>query len=147
MYLSDESPYGRGIFSMNVYRRGILVERYEDSNLIVTQGRINVVKLLGGDVLGNSITKIGFGVSNLTTVPGNTALVTPFVKNLNSHTYPTATSVLFNFSLSAAEANGLAISEFGLLTTSGLMHARKVRGGVLLKDADLSITGTWQLLY
>ena len=147
MRLLDEALPASGIFTLDVFRRGELVERFKDNNLIVTQGRTNLVKLLGGDVSGNSIARIGFGTSGAAASPGNTALSSPFIKDLDSHSYPTATSVLFNFSLTNSDAIGVSIYEFGLLTSSGLLHARKVRGGPLLKDSDLSLAGTWQLFY
>lgn len=147
MDLLDIATPARGIFTLDVFLRGILVDRFSDDNLIVNRGRTNVSRLVGGDVTGLSVTKIGFGTNGTAAAPGNTALVAPYVKNLDGKTYPDDYSVLFNFSLGANEANGLQIQEFGLLTSSGLLHARKVRGGVLVKDSDLSLTGTWQLIY
>ena len=148
MHLSDKPIFpARGVFSLLVYRAGLLVERFEDDNLIVDQSRENIVHLLGGDGAGLHISKIGFGVGGATAIPENTALTTPFLKAFDGHSYPTKNSIRFNFSLGASEANGMGIQEFGLITESGLLHARKVRGGVLVKDADLSLSGTWQLFY
>lgn len=147
MNLRDIALPARGIFSLDVFLRGVLVDRFCDDNLIVNRGRTNVTRLIGGDVAGLSVAKIGFGTNGTAAAPGNTALTGAFVKNLDSKSYPDDYSVLFNFSLAANEANGLQIQEFGLLTASGLLHARKVRGGVLVKDSDLSLTGTWQLIY
>ena len=53
----------------------------------------------------------------------------------------------FSFSLSPAEANGKAISEFGLFTVSGLLFARKVRAAPLYKEADISLAGTWTITF
>lgn len=147
MRISDELKSARGIFTLDIFRRGELLEHYTDDNLIVDQGRANVALLLGGDGSGLSITKIGFGTNNSVALPGNSSLVGAYVKTIDSHSYPTATSVLFSFSLASGEANNMQINEFGLLTTSGLLHARKVRGGPLAKESDLSLSGTWQLLY
>jgi hypothetical protein len=147
MQIFDPAQKGRGIFTLDIYRRGELIEHFVDDNLIVDQGRTNITRLLGGDGANLQIAQIGFGISNAVAVPGNTALTGSYVKAIDSHSYPSATSVLFNFSLAVGEANGMAIYEFGLLTASGLLHARKVRGGPLMKASDLSLTGTWQLLY
>jgi len=147
MQISDLAQAHRGIFTLDIYRKGKLIEHFVDDNLIVDQGRTNVTRLLGGDSANLQIAQIGFGTSNAVAAPGNTALTSAFVKAIDSHSYPSATSVLFKFSLGTGEANGKAIYEFGLLTASGLLHARKVRGGALMKESDLSLAGTWQLLY
>lgn len=147
MLLSDKSGSPRGVFSLLTFRNGELIDEYVDENLIVSRGRTNVVRLLGGDVTGLSVAKIGFGTNGAAASPGNTSLTDSFVKNIDGHSYPEDFSVLFSFSLAAGEANGKHIQEFGLLTSSGLLHARKVRGGALVKDSDLSLTGTWKLIY
>ena len=147
MLLADKSRPPTGVFSLLVFRNGELIDEYVDTNLIVSRGRTNVVRLLGGDGSGLNVAKIGFGTNGSAPSPGNTALADAYVKNLDGHSYPDDYSVLFSFSLGAGEANGKQIQEFGLLTSSGLLHARKVRGGVLFKDSDLSLTGTWKLIY
>ncbi|HQS59619.1 MAG TPA: hypothetical protein PKZ37_14670 [Gallionellaceae bacterium] len=147
MHISDQAQPPRGILTLDFFRAGIHIEHFSEPQLIVDQGRSNVTRLLGGDVANLHIAQIGFGTNGAAALPGNTALTGAFVKSIDGHSYPSATSVLFNFSLAAGEANGLSIIEFGLLTASGLLHARKVRGGAFLKEADLSLSGTWQLLY
>lgn len=147
MRFTDRTPSPRGMFALQVYRRGVLVERFEDHNLIVNRGRTNVVYLLGAGGTSLVIASIGFGTNGAPASPNDTALQGAFVKPLDSVSYPDAYSVQFNFSLGNNDANGLQIQEFGLLTQSGLLHARKVRGGVLIKESDLSLTGTWTLNY
>lgn len=147
MRISDGSKAARGIFTLDIFRHGELLEHYVDDNLIVDQGRTNVTRLLGGDGANLQIAQIGFGTNGAVAVPGNTSLTGAYIKAIDAHSYPSATSVLFNFSLGTAEANGMAIFEFGLFTASGLLHARKIRAGSLAKASDLSLSGTWQLLY
>ena len=147
MRISDLSAPARGVFTLNVFRRGELIDQYRDDNLIVDRGRTNVVRLLGGADSGLRIAKIGFGTNGAAAAPANTVLQGAFIKSLDAAEYPDAYSVLFRFSLGSDEANGLGIQEFGLLTLSGLLHARKVRGGVLVKDSDLALSGTWKLMY
>jgi hypothetical protein len=148
MQLSDQHDKARGIFAIDVFRHGVLVEHFEDDNLIVDLGREIVTKLLGGDVSGRSIAKIGFGTNGSAAAPGNVALTGSFIKSIDARSYPTTTSVSFTFSLSTAEANGLEIREFGLITSAGTLFARKVRtAGALIKDSDMSISGSWRLLY
>lgn len=147
MRLSDTHGPSKGIFRLNVFVRGELVEKFEEDNLLVDQGRANVVHLLGGDGANLQITQIGFGTSGVAPAAGNTALTGQFLKALTSHSYPTATSVQFNFDLATTDANGLMIMEFGLITASGTLHARKVRAAALAKASDMSLSGSWTLLY
>lgn len=143
----DAAQKPRGYFSLDIFRNGHLIERFEDENLIVTSARESVARLVAGDIEGRSITQIGFGTNGATANPANTVLIGAYIKPIDSHIYPVSTSVQFNFSLNPSEANGLLISEFGLLTSAGFLHARKVRSGPLLKDIDISLTGTWTLVY
>lgn len=147
MNFTDTSQKPRGIFALDIFRQGCLIDHFEDDNLIVTVGRESVARLIGGDVSGRSIVNIGFGTNGAAANPADAALTGAFVKAIDSHSYPVSTSVQFNFSLGTTEAVGLSIYEFGLLTSSGFLHARKVRGGPLLKDIDISLTGTWTLIY
>lgn len=147
MRIIDQSAHARGIFTLNVFHRGELIDQFSDDNLIVNRGRANVVRLLGGASYDHRITKIGFGTNGSAAAPENTALQGAHIKTVDAVSYPDAYSVLFGFSLGASEANGLQIQEFGLITQSGLLHARKVRGGILVKDSDLALSGTWKLMY
>ena len=148
MNLSDTHQRPAGIFDLQIWRRGELVESYCDHNLIVDVGRNAVTLLIGGDGAGLSVTKIGFGTGATPADPSNTSLTSGFIKAVDAHSYPTQTSVSFQFSLLASEANGLLINEFGLITASGALFARKVRtAGPLTKDNDLALSGSWTLLY
>lgn len=146
MLIIDQSAPARGVFTLNVFRHGELIDQFSDDNLIVNQGRTNVARALGGEH-DYRIASIGFGVNGSAAAPTNTALQGAFIKPIDAVSYPDAYSVLFSFSLAAGEANGLQIQEFGLITGSGLLHARKVRGGILVKDQDLALSGTWKLMY
>ena len=82
--------------------------------------------MLGGDVTGQSVTQIGFGTGAVVPVFANTSLTAgAFVKALDGHSYPATNQVQFAFSLLTTEANGIAISEFGLLTAGSALYARK----------------------
>lgn len=134
-----------GIFSLEVWRRGELIEVYEDENLVVDASKQQLARLIGGDVTNRSITKIGFGTSGTAPAAGNTTLTGAYVKALGSITYPTTNSVQFAFTLGTSEANGLSIMEFGLFTAGDILFARKTRAGAIVKDSDLSISGTWRI--
>lgn len=136
-----------GIFLLNVYRRGELVEVYEDKNLIVDGARLTMARLLGGDVTNRSITQIGFGIGTSAPAAGNTGLTGAFLKPTDGVSYPASNQVRFAFSLGTTEFNGQPISEFGLFTAGGTLYARKVRAAPLNKDTDLSFSGTWTITF
>lgn len=147
MRFADNAHSPRGEFELLVYRSGIVVEHYRDSNLIVAQASGIAAQLLGGDVADNSVSHIAFGDGSSPAAPENTLLSQPFTKPLDGHSYPDSISVTFSFSLGASEANGKAIHEFGLLTSGGRLYARKVRAGPLVKDSELSLKGTWRIVF
>lgn len=119
----------------------------DDHNLIVDLSKQVHAKLLGGSFTGNNVSTIGFGTNGTTEVVGNTALTGSFTKAVDAITYPASNQVQFAFSLSNAEANGLGILEFGLLTASGTLFARKTRTTSLNKESDISLSGTWTISY
>jgi hypothetical protein len=136
-----------GLFTLKTYRRGVLVDVYEDKNLVVDNYKQVQARLLGGSS-GYAVTQFGVGTSATAPAAGNTALTGQFIKALDAAaTYPATNQVSFAFSLAASEANGMAISEFGLFTAGNLLFARKTRSSPLNKDSDLSFTGTWVITY
>lgn len=148
MKLLDAFKRGpRGLFVLDVYRRGELIERYEDKNLIVDGSKQVHAKLIGGSVANQSIAKFGVGTSGTAPANGNTSLTNSYIKAIDSVTYPQTNQASFAFSLGTAEANGLAIIEFGLFTTAGTLYARKVRSAALNKDTDISFAGTWTISF
>lgn len=136
----------RGIFTLKVYKKGKLIEKYRYKNLIVTVGKTSFAHLIAGDGAGKEITKIGFGEGSVAPAAGDTALTSAYTKALDGQTYPTATSVKFDFNLGTAEANGKAITEFGLLSDDGTLCARRTRS-VINKTVDISLTGTWEIIF
>lgn len=136
-----------GLFLLNVYRGGELIEVFEEKNLIVDLSKQVHAKLLGGSVTGQSVTTIGFGINGTAPAAGNTALTGAFTKAVDSVTYPATSQVQFNFSLGSAEANGLAILEFGLITAGATLYARKTRASALNKASDIALTGSWTITF
>jgi hypothetical protein len=137
----------RGVFSLKVFRRGVLVDEMLDRNLIVNGSKLIHAQLLGGAVTGNSMAQIGYGTGILAPVVGNTGLTAPYMKALDGVTYPASNEVSFAFSLASAEDNGMAIGEFGLFSTLGALYARKTRSAALNKDTDISLSGTWTIVF
>lgn len=147
-HLHDAVPGpAHGHFRLWVYRNGVLIDRDDHPNIIVNNAKTTQARLIGGDVTNRSITKIGFGEGTGAADAANTSLTNAFVRSLGTVSYPAANSVQFAFSLGTTEANGLAITEFGLFTNGDVLFARRVRAGALLKASDLSLTGTWTISY
>jgi len=136
-----------GVLRYDVFRDGVLIETVEEKNLIVDGAKGVLSALLGGAVSGKSITKIGFGTNGAPPAAGNTSLTGAYVKAVDSVSYPSTSSVRFNFSLGTSEANGTAIIEFGLITADNTLFSRRVRSSAINKASDISFTGTWTITF
>lgn len=141
----------RGDFVLRVYKRGELIETFEQKNLIVVGSQQTHAHLLGGDVANRSVTEIAFGIGTAAAAFGNTTLTSPYAKTLDGVTYPASNQVQFAFSLGLAGADtgayGMAISEFGLMTPGGVLYARKVRSAPLNFNSDISFQGSWTISF
>jgi hypothetical protein len=147
-----DAPYDapgrpRGWFRLDVFENGRLIERVSEPNLVVTGAAAIQAALLGGSVANMSVTQIGFGTGSAIPVVGNSSLTGPFLKAIDSVTYPVAGSVTFNFTLATGEDNGMSISEYGLLTAGGLLFARKVRAAPLPKTSAISLSSSWTIVF
>jgi hypothetical protein len=141
----ERAPSGR--FFLHVFKRGELVETFEENNLIVIGSQQTHAHLLGGDVANRSVTQMSFGTGIAAPAFGNTSLTSPYTKAIDSVSYPLTNQVQFAFSLGLAggdtSAYGMAISEFGLVTAGGVLYARKTRSAPLNFASDVSFQGTW----
>lgn len=135
-----------GSFSLRIIDKatGKCLEKFKDSNLVVTLGHANIAKLLGGNAAGKAITKIAVGTNGTSPALGNSALTGMFSKALTGVSYPTANSIRFEWTILDSEANGMTIREFGLLNIDNVLFARKVRSEIVKTDA-VSLVGTWTL--
>ena len=147
-FTENKRPQPRGVFDLHVYKNGVEIEHFVEHNLIVNTARTAMAHLVGDADPDKQVTWFGVGTDANGPELGDLSLTEPFLKQLDSHEYPEddAYSVRFNFSLSTEEANGMAITEFGLLCTDGSLFARKVRK-VISKESDISLTGTWTILF
>ena len=148
MILEDRiHPHGE--FALSVVDRGRLIAKEQGENLIVAAASEPLARLLAGEGQGKAATKIGFGISATEASQSDTALVGAYVKPLAGHDYPATGRVRFRWALGSAEANGKQIREFGLLAADGTLIARKVRpaGAMIEKSSDLSLTGTWTIIF
>lgn len=145
MNIKDYAPLPKsGLFVLDIFRDGDLLEHYEDCNLIVSGAKLIQAHLLGG-AAGYALTQIGFGTNGTAPADGNTALTGAYVKALGTVTYPLPNQVQYAFTLGTAEANGMAIMEFGLLTAGSLLYARKTRLAAIGKTAAISFSGSWTI--
>jgi hypothetical protein len=142
----DAMPPMRGCFRMRVYKRGKLVEEYQDRNLIVNGARDAVARLISGAGEGKQIARIAFGTSGNIPTPDDTAITNPFIKPILSASYPETGQVEFKWNLQSGEANGKGIIEFGLLCADGTLYARKIRQEAIPKEPDISLEGEWIII-
>ncbi len=133
----------RGAVELKIYRNGILQEIERDHNLIVTAGRTKLARLLGGGYNG-CINRIGVGTGSSPSADGDTGLTSPVYIPVKSVEYSTA-KVRFNFVIGTSNANGVNIRELGLFFADNTMFSRRVRKSVIGKEADLQITGYWEI--
>lgn len=145
----DETFVARpsGVLVLQAIRRGQVIEDWSDENLVVDNYKVTHARMLGGDTANRNVAKISLGTNGTPPAAGNTVITGAFSKALSSVVYPTPNQVRFSFSIGTAEANGLAIMEFGLLTAGDLLYARKTRSAALNKDSDISLTGTWTITF
>lgn len=144
---NNEDVKATGSFRLTVIENGEIKEIIEEKNLVVTLGLQNMARIIGGHADGLKIDKIGVGIGTDTPLPGDTALTSPFIKDLEGATYPDNQSVLFSFDIDNDEANDMLITEFGLLNTNEVLCARKVRTGSIAKTDSIRLVGTWKLTF
>lgn len=145
MHLSDTASLA-GEFRLTVRRAGLVVAEIAEPNLIVNGAKDQLARLVGGAGTNRHITHIGFGIGTAAAAPTNTGLTGAYWKPVTSVSYPATGRVAFDWTLSTAEANGMAITEFGLRCADGTLFARKVRAPIHKSD-DLSLTGTWTIIF
>lgn len=143
-----ESINLKGIFILSVIcaHTGEVLEQYEDRNLVVNTGRTAVMLLLGSAASGKQLTKLSVGTNGTAPNGSDTAITDAFTKSLGAVNYPTISSVSFDWTLGAGEANGKAIREFGLLCNDNTLFARKTRE-LINKNADIILNGKWTISF
>lgn len=154
----------KGVLAFNIKNRsGDVVYSCEGDNLVVNSAK----SIMAGILPGNNnkfLTKIAVGSDSNSPTPDSvtiggkltTELVlgnnlhggdfTSFMKTLDTNVSDEPGTVTFTWSLDYGEANGLHISEFGLLSQDQHLFARKTRG-VIAKQSDLMFEGTWKIIF
>ncbi len=141
--MEDRTRDLRGAVHLDVYKDGKLIESETDHNLIVTVGRTQLAKLLGGGYTGH-ITQIGVGTGSAAATDTDTGLTGGVLINIGKVEYDTA-KVRFNFEVGTNQANGVSIREFGLFFADGTMFSHRVRKSVIGKENDIEISGYWDI--
>lgn len=147
-----------GQLHFDVYRGGKLYKSETVKNLIVTTGRNNLAKLLGGST-GMHVTHIGIGTGGDAAVSTDTAL-TGVVKVAVSETRvgtnlmaPDKTTfddlkiVQFHFRIGLDVGVGMSIAEYGLFCADNTLFSRIVRASAFTKTAIDAIEGYWQIQF
>lgn len=137
----------KGVLSMRCIEAatGKVLHEFTDNNLVVTLGKTNMCKLLGGNAAGVLINQIAVGEGTSAPDVSDTGpLTNQFKKAVDSATYPDVNSVLFAWQLTTSEGNGLAITEFGLMNSNDVLCTRKVRSAIN-KTSAFSIVGSWKI--
>lgn len=137
----------RGILKVRVFKNGKLIDEFEERNLIVNAARVQMAHLIAGDTAERSIKFISFGTSGTAPQATDTAITNPYPKPVSGFSYPAMGQCQIDWSLTTAEANGKAIMEFGLLTEDGSLFCRRVRTTPINKESDISLEGTWTIIF
>ena len=136
----------RGIFTLKIYKSGVLVEETTEENLIVNGARDQVARLIAGNVTNRSINRIAFGTNGTAPDVANTAITQQFARPVSGFSYPAMGQVQIDWELPVTENNGMAIMEFGLLTADNTLFARRTRNNPIYKEPDISIEGHWTIV-
>jgi hypothetical protein len=143
---SEKIPM-QGIFELEVFQAGKLIEKVFEENLIVNGGKMQMARLVAGNVEGRSIHKIAFGTSGANSEVGDTLITNQWEKPISGFIYPANGRVQFDWELLVTENNGMEILEFGLLTADGTLFARRNRTNPVYKDSDISFEGHWTIIF
>ena len=90
MQASDAIRRPVGLFDMRVFRRGTLIEHYQEPNLVVDLYRTALSRLLGNGAANDRVGLFGVGESATAAAAGNTSLVAPYQKAIDGVLFPTA---------------------------------------------------------
>jgi len=148
--ISYNDAFGRavGLFKLvGRNRNGDIVLDYSDNNMIVTVAKSVMARVISDPSAdGYIISKIGIGENGDGPNLDDTYLTNSFTNDLIGSSFPESGQVKFDWFIDYSEANGLEVREFGLLTANDTLFARKTRG-VITKDDDLSLEGSWTIIF
>jgi hypothetical protein len=148
MKLFDQATLD-GNLRLKVYRvidgEKILINIYNDSNLITLSGLQLITFLLVGYTGNNRITKVGVGEGTDPTHKSDIGLTNGFIKDIDSYSYIKNNVISYTISMDTGDANGLFISEFGLFSGDEVLFSRRLQIPVIPKESDIIIEGEWSV--
>ena len=112
--------------------------------MILTAGKTNVEKLLGGDAAGDKITHICVGTSNTPVTAGDTTLTDEVSVPIDSVLYPAADLAVFSATLPASTPS-FTIEEMGLRNEAGTLVHRKIVTPAVGHVFGLAVTLRYQI--
>lgn len=137
-----------GILTINIFKKGVLIDTRFEKNLILDIGKQNLAVLLAGDpMLGANceVTEIAFGDDPNPVTAGDTSVANEFAKPIDSYNFPAQNQVAFVWALAEPENNGVDIYEFALKTGNGDLFSKRVLTSPIEKTADIRLEGTWTI--
>lgn len=147
LHIKDGVRPLRGIFSMRVLGKdGRVVAEYRDDNMIVNLARQALAMLVSEGSPDKIISQFAVGTGTDVATPADTTLTNIYANQLVGHEFPENGVVKFLWRLGYDEANGLDISEFGLLCADGSLFSRKVRESIY-KASDIAFEGEWSIIF
>lgn len=134
----------RGTVHLFFYdEHGQMLDYQTKKNLVVNTGKAKMCHLLAGTAANNFPARIGAGTNGTATSLTDTALTGSASVVLGSPTVG-STGIQWPFTFTTADANGITIQEFGLLTGDGTLFSRIVWAPIS-KTAGMSIVGSWEI--
>jgi len=141
----------RGVFKMKVFKgegeNKKLIETVEENNLIVNLARETMAHLIAGDGANRQMKYISFGTNGTTPTVDDTAITNAFTKPIGVIFNLPIGQATFEWRLTTAEANGMAIMEFGMLTADSKLFCRRTRTTPINKQNDISLEGSWTIQF
>ena len=148
MQLEESTPPVEGEFTIRVKDKdGNVVYTATEHNMIVNGAKTALATLIANADSHKCVTKFGVGTGTTAAMLTDTQLLSQYTKGIDKYDLSVAGRVTFSWSLGAAEANGLDITEFGLFCEDGTLFSHKVRDGAIRKEDDLSFEGDWTILF
>lgn len=144
----DKAEPAKGEFRILVKDKdGNVVQEDVDHNMIVNASKTALAMLISEENCPQKvIRRFGVGTDGSTATPADDSLTASYLNNLISHEFPEPGVVRFKWALGYGEANGMAVSEFGLFCDDGSLFARKTRPSIHKGD-DLSFEGEWSIIF
>ena len=133
----------KGELELKFYKNGILIKTDKDHNLITAKGISYLLAGIRGTGTSHIISKIAIGTNSANPSSTDTAITNP-VDIVITSTEIAGSSMVIKFNIGALVANGVTISEFGIITRGDGLFSRRVVTP-FLKNQDLTIECTWTI--